>query len=322
MEIHPGIVPLIPAPIPGALDPVQESTRADPHARRRLIVIFGASTDIGRRLAVRLLGHGHRVRLVSRSPSGLDGRAEIVAGEIAGAKGIARDAEIVVSCAHARHTAELLSQLSPTVETVVLVGSTWRYSRVANEAADAVRKAEAAFIASRRAGIMLHPTMIYGGHQEQNIRRLLSTIRRLPVLPAPGGGAKLVQPIYVDDVVECLAAAAVKPWQPGTVVPIAGPRPIPWREMVQLCMQADGRHRPIMPVPIRLLSAVSGTLSALGVRSPLSDGQIARFTEDVSISIEAMKSELAITPREFDVGIRQAVEGWRHSRTGRAPSRR
>lgn len=322
MEIHPGIVPLIPAPIPGALHPVQDSTRADPHARPRFIVIFGASTDIGRRLALRLLDHGHRLKLVSRAPSGLDGRAEIVAGEIAGAKAIARDAEIVVSCAHARHTAELLSRLSPAVETVVLVGSMWRYSRVANKAADEVRQAEAVFVASGRAGVMLHPTMIYGGHQEQNIQRLLSTIRRLPVLPAPGGGAKLVQPIHVDDVAECLAAAAVKSWQPGTIVPIAGPRPIEWREMVRLCMQAEGRHRPIMPVSLRLLSAVSGALSALGVRSPLSDGQIARFTEDVSISVESMKSELAITPREFDVGIRQAVEGWRHSRASGIPSRR
>lgn len=311
MEIHPGIAPLVPAPLPGALRPARHSARTDPQPRRRVIVIFGASTDIGRRLAVRLLGRGYRLRLVSRTPSGLDRRAEIVTGEIAGAATIARDADIVVSCAHARHTAALLSQLSPAVENVVLVGSMWRYSRVANKAADEVRQAEAEFVASGRAGVMLHPTMIYGGHQEQNIQRLLSTIRRLPVLPAPGGGAKLVQPIHVDDVAECLAVAAVKSWRPGTVVPIAGPRPIAWHEMVRLCMQADGRYRPILPVPLRLLSAVSGTLSALGVRSPLSDGQIARFTEDVSISIESMKSELAITPREFDVGIRQAIDGWR-----------
>jgi len=54
---------------------------------------------------------------------------------------------------------------------------------------------------------MLHAAMIYGGSQENNVQRLLGAIRRFRTLPVPGGGRQIVQPIYIDDVVECLFRA-------------------------------------------------------------------------------------------------------------------
>lgn len=71
---------------------------------------------------------------------------------------------------------------------------------------------------------MLHPAMLYGAAQERNIHRLLSFIRRFPVLPVPGGGRHLVQPIHVDDVAACLAAAVKRNWSGSHVIPIAGPK--------------------------------------------------------------------------------------------------
>ena len=59
---------------------------------------------------------------------------------------------------------------------------------------------EAAFLASGRSGVMLHPTMIYGAQGEDNVQRLAALLRRLPIVPLPGGGKALVQPIHQDDV--------------------------------------------------------------------------------------------------------------------------
>jgi hypothetical protein len=144
-----------------------------------MIVIFGASSDLGRRLGDRLRDNGIVYRAVSRS---IEGAVYADLGTGSNVKNAMADARIIVSCAHARYTATILKE-APADATLILVGSAWLYSRVANPRADAVRQAEAFFLAGCHKGVMLHPTMIYGGNQENNLRRLLLTIRRLPVIP-------------------------------------------------------------------------------------------------------------------------------------------
>jgi nucleoside-diphosphate-sugar epimerase len=83
--------------------------------------------------------------------------------------------------------------------------------------------------------------MIYGGHQENNIQRLLGAVRRFPIIPAPGGGRQIVQPIYIDEVVECLFVAATTRWAARHVIGLAG-KPLSWRTMVQVCAKSIDRR--------------------------------------------------------------------------------
>ena len=69
-----------------------------------------------------------------------------------------------------------------------------------------------AFLASGRSGVMLHPTMIYGAQGEDNVQRLAALLRRLPIVPLPGGGTALVQPIHQDDVTRAIRAALDVAW--------------------------------------------------------------------------------------------------------------
>ena len=276
-----------------------------------MIVIFGASSDIGRRVACRLLDGAASVRVVARAPASLDPRAERVAGTISNAASIVAEADCVVSCAHARFTSELLHGVPGSVRRLVLVGSAWRYSHVANARADEVRRAEEAFLASRRCGVMLHPTMIYGGTQEKNLQRLLAVIRRSPALPLPGGGRHLVQPVHVDDVAACIVAAVERGWDGPHVIPIAGPVPMPWREMARACVAELGCRRLLLPLPLGPAIALLDMIGRLGFKPPLDPDVLRRFREDVSLPTAAMQSELGVMPRPFAVGLRQALAEWR-----------
>ena len=91
---------------------------------------------------------------------------------------------------------------------------------------------------------MLHPTMIYGAQGEDNVRRLAALIRRLPVLPLPGGGRNLVQPIHQDDVTACLIAAINRAWQGPHTAVIAGPEPIAYADFIRAIAHAAGLPRP------------------------------------------------------------------------------
>jgi len=198
-----------------------------------VIVIFGASSDIGSRVARRLLDDKLTVRLVARNPASLDDRAQRLSGDISIAAEITADADIVISCAPSRFTPQLLAALPARVRQVILLGSAWRYSQIQNARADEVRRAEAEFLATSLCGVMLHPTMIYGGAQERNVQRLVAAIRRWPVIPLPGGGQHLVQPVYIDDLSDCIVAATQRAWCGTSVISVAGPVPMPFHEMVR-----------------------------------------------------------------------------------------
>ena len=141
------------------------------------------------------------------------------------------DAGRVVSCAHARHTAAILAA-APAGARLVLLGSTRRFTRWPDAHGNGVMAGEAALLASGRSGVMLHPTMIYGAQGEDNVQRLAALLRRLPVVPLPGGGRALVQPIHQDDLTRCDLAALRIAWDGPHALVIAGPAPLPYAGFV------------------------------------------------------------------------------------------
>jgi nucleoside-diphosphate-sugar epimerase len=272
-----------------------------------MIVMFGASSDIGRRATAHLLDAGHVMRLVSRNPRGLDPRAQHVKGDASDAHTVTEGAAIVVSCAHARHTQQILSGLGSRQPTLVLAGSAWRYSKVYEPGGQEVIRAELIFAESGRDGVMLHPTMIYGGTQENNLRYLLAAIRRWPLLPLPGGGLNLVQPIFVEDVALCIVAAVTRIWRGPHVVPICGPTPMRWRDMARICASVMGYYRPMFPVPLMLAIRMLTFARESGIYTRLHPNVLRRFQEDVTFSSQRMQDELGVVPRSFATGLAQML---------------
>lgn len=270
-----------------------------------MIIIFGASSDIGRRLTERLHAAGLPCRTVSRSMPGAV-FADLQTG--IGVEAAISGAEVVVSCAHARFTQALIAAISSDVR-LVLVGSAWRYSRVPNERADQVRTAEALFLDSAHRGVMLHPTMIYGGNQENNLRRLMRMIRKLPVILAPGGGRQIVCPIYIDDLVNCLLAATSKNWTGRNVIGTPGPS-LTWRHMAEISARSIGLRRCTISLPIGPTVAMLEFSKMLGFDF-LDPNILRRFRENIDISTDPMRDILGVSPRSFEHGIIDAVTAWR-----------
>jgi uncharacterized protein YbjT (DUF2867 family) len=273
-----------------------------------MFVIFGASTDIGQRLTLRIKSTSQPARAISRSFPGCVA-ADLATGE--GLRTALHGAKVVISCAHARYTGPLIAALPPSVQRLVLMGSAWRYSRIPNPRADEVRAAEKLFLASGFNGVMLHSAMIYGGQQENNIQRLITLIRRVPLIPAPGGGRHQVQPIYVEDVVSCLFASAQRNWRGANMLPIAGPA-LTWREMVLRCAAAIDRRPVLLSIPTSPIIAALSVFQRLGI-SPINPDVIRRFGENVDIPLPPISEQLGVLPRDFGSGVALAVAEWRRS---------
>jgi nucleoside-diphosphate-sugar epimerase len=271
--------------------------------------VIGASGRSGAALCRALLGMGRAVVPVVRDPErwaarGLGlapRRADLADG--AALRAVLADATLVVSCAHARHAGAVL-HAAPAGARFVLLGSTRRFTRWPDAHAAGVITGEAAFLAAGRPGVMLHPTMIYGAQGEDNVRRLAALLRRLPLVPLPGGGRALVQPIHQDDVTRAIVAATERDWDgPGALV-VAGPDPLPYADFVHAVARAAGLRPPrIVPVPGRALVALA-PLSRLVPGLPrVRRAEVRRLLEDKAFDIGPMRARLGVEPVPLAEGL-------------------
>jgi uncharacterized protein YbjT (DUF2867 family) len=213
------------------------------------------------------------------------------------------DAAVVVSCAHARHAPRILAA-APDRARFVLLGSTRKFTRWPDAHGAGVIAGEAAFLASGRPGVMLHPTMIYGAEGEDNVRRLATLLRRLPLVPLPGGGRALVQPIHQGDVTRAILAAIDRAWDGPTALTIAGPSPLPYAGFVRAVAAAAGLPPPrIVAVPGRFLVTLAPLFSLLPGLPSVRAAEMRRLLEDKAFDTAPMRSKLGIVPIPLEEGL-------------------
>jgi nucleoside-diphosphate-sugar epimerase len=212
-------------------------------------------------------------------------------------------AACVVSCAHARHAGAIVAAAPPDAR-LVLLGSTRKFTRWPDDHGRGVLAGERAFLAAGRRGVMLHPTMIYGAQGENNVQRLAALLRRLPVVPLPGGGRALVQPIHQDDVTAAVRAALAIDWDGPATLVIAGPAPLAYADFVRAVAAAAGLRQPaILPVPAGLLSAAAPLARLVPGLPRIGADEIRRLLEDKAFDISAMINTLGVRPQPLEAGL-------------------
>lgn len=278
------------------------------------IVLIGATGRTGRHVLDRLDRAGARLTAVGRQPARPDwlpphiGWATADLDDAPALTAALAGADIVVSCAFAGYTRNLLAALPPGPVRLVLMGSVRRYLPVFDGDGQAVAEAEALFAASGRPGVMLHASMIFGMADDRNVSRIIGWARRWPrwlplPVPLPGGGGRLVQPIHVDDVARAVAAAVERPQADGPPIILAGPQPITYARMVRLCAARAGRWAVPVPIPIAVLAILVRLAGRLGLALPVNLDQLRRSGIDKRFDPGDMIARLAVEPVDFKTGL-------------------
>ena len=273
------------------------------------VTIIGASGRSGLALCRALLAAGTPIIPIVRNPAKWHAAGLPAAPRIADLRDPAAlaaalaGAERVVSCAHARHTAAILAALPPGAPLIAL-GSTRRFTKWPDAHGAGVIAGETAFLASGRAGVMLHPTMIYGAQGEDNVQRLARLLARLPVLPLPGGGRALVQPIHQDDVIRCILAALEIAWTGPRTLVIAGPAALPYAEFVAAIGRAAGlAPRRVVALPAGPLMAAALATRAIPRMPTIRPAEIRRLLEDKAFDVGPMRATLGVEPIPLEEGL-------------------
>jgi len=169
--------------------------------------------------------------------------------------------------------------------------------------------------ALRRGATVVRPTMIYGRGRDRNISALVRTILRSPIVPVIGGSA-MVAPIHVDDVADFVVHHQSID---GGLYGLAGPEPLPFRELVQDLMAIAGRRRLLAEFPPGLLTGMARLAPALPFL-PFREDQLLRSMEDRDTTGTQSATAKGWAPHPLSHRLEQAVDEARAMITGESAS--
>jgi len=239
-----------------------------------VLLLTGATGLVGSALLRRLTARREPVRCLVRDPRRLGPdrvRVQITIGDLTDPRAYRqalRGARVVVHVA-ASHR----DQPHATIEELAGL-ATWRLLRAAEQAGvehfvffsalgatlthhsrlhRAKAVAEQAVEAAAIRTTTFAPSLVYSPGDRRLAR--IERLAWLPAVPLAGLGRACTQPIWADDVADCVIAALDRPRgdAPHARHELAGPDLLTHREVVELALRAAHRRRRLVPVPAPVL---------------------------------------------------------------------
>jgi len=258
-----------------------------------MVLLTGATGVVGSPLLRRLTTAGTPVRCLVRDPRGLGAervRVQIALGDLAEPHSYRHALRGVHTVIHL--AASIRDQPPASIEELNGV-ATWRMVHAAERAG--VRRflffsamgasthhrarffrakalAEQALGQSDLPHVIFAPSIVYAPGDPY--LRLLARLSLLPVMPLPGSGKALYQPIWADDVADCVMGVLNGGGEGDhrRRYELAGPDTLSHEAIVRLAVRAAGRRRPFarlpMPVVDRLLRGMELAVGTSAFATP------------------------------------------------------
>ena len=242
-----------------------------------LVTVFGGGGFIGRYVCEILLRSGRRVRIASRNPRsayfiqplGQVGQIGYVRADITDPESIARAldgaAAVVNLCGilkgrfqavhvtGARNIAEAARDAG--AQALVHISAIGADPKSEADYGKTKGEGEAAVRAAFPAATIIRPSLVFG--PEDQITNRLAGLARLPFLPVIAAQRRF-QPVYVRDLAQAIAQAALEPGQHGgKTYEIGGPHVMTMRELHAAILESTGQTPELVDMPNFMASALS-----------------------------------------------------------------
>jgi uncharacterized protein YbjT (DUF2867 family) len=109
---------------------------------------------------------------------------------------------------------------------------------------------------------------------------LLERASYLPAIPVSGSGRAQYQPIWAEDVADCVVAALMASGPRRRSFDLAGPETLTYDEIVRVAMHPTGRRRPLLHVPLPLVRASLRVLRLLAGQKAFATWEEAELMEE------------------------------------------
>jgi uncharacterized protein YbjT (DUF2867 family) len=287
-----------------------------------MILLTGATGVIGSALLRRLTVDGRPVRCLVRDPRRLADqrvRVQIALGDLsepASFRNALRGVDTVVHLAAAiRDQPRTSIEETNAVATMRLVRAAERagtkrflffsamgaslHSRTRFFRAKAL--AEKAVRESELEATVFWPSIVYAPGDPW--LTLLDRFSYLPAVPVSGSGRALYQPIWAEDVSECVMRVLDGARANGREgFDLAGPDTLSYDEIMRTALRATGRRRPLVHVPLPVVRASLRALGKLAGQSAFATWEEAELLEEPMTTPRgtADAESLGVTPLRMD----------------------
>jgi uncharacterized protein YbjT (DUF2867 family) len=238
-----------------------------------MLLLTGATGNVGSAVLRRLTASGERVRCLVRDPRRLGAqrvRVQIALGDLsnpASFRNALRGVDTVVHLAAAirdqpRASIEELNGVATLrlvraaeradVKRFVYFSALGASEHAAARFLRAKALSERAVEGSSLETVVFAPSMIYSPHDQ--FITLLRRMSLLPALPIAGSGAARYQPIAADDCADCVIRALAGP-VPRPRLELAGPETLTYDDIARTVLRAFRRRRRLLHVPLAVTSA-------------------------------------------------------------------
>jgi NADH dehydrogenase len=298
----------------------------------KLVVLIGGSGFLGTHLAQHLLARGARLRIASRHPErAYRLRALANLGQIQFVRvDVTKAASVAAAMAGADAAVYMVGAFKGDLQALQADGAGLAAKAAAAAGAQAFAyvsaiganpESEIAYARTKGDGerqvlaafpgaSVLRPSVLFG-EDDHFLNMFAGLIASLPALPVFGAQAQL-QPLWVDDAAEAIAAALADPAaHGGKTYEIAGPEPLTMGALNRMIAAAAHRR----PLFIELPDAASALFAALPL-TPMSSGQwkLLKAGSVPSGALPGMKA-LGIVPRPIELFLDKWMT--RYRRNGR-----
>ena len=239
-----------------------------------MILLTGATGNVGSQVLRRLTARGERVRVLVRDPRRLGServRVQIALGDLsdpASFRNALRGVQTVVHLAAAiRDQPRASIEELNGVATLRLVRAAERarterfvfFSAIGASLHSRARFFRAKALAERAveeadlSTTVFAPSIVYS--PDDPWVTLLRRMSLLPALPITGAGQARYQPIWAGDVADCVMAELDRPPNGSRRFDLAGPETLTYDDIARVALRSWGRQRRLLHVPLPVVHA-------------------------------------------------------------------
>jgi uncharacterized protein YbjT (DUF2867 family) len=291
-----------------------------------MILITGATGFVGRRLVRRLAGDaGLKVRVLLRPGSDTDrlprgvpvhimmGNLTDMDSLLAAMEGVHTVFHLVGTETRGRH-AQLKEADIAGAQAVIEAGLSARIgrlvyvSRVGADRASAfpVLRAKGEIEDAIRTSGLSHTIFRSGvlfGEGDRFSEHIAMLVRAFPFYFVPGDGETVFQPLWVEDLVTCLAMSLEDLDLIDATISVGGPELLTYRRLVMRVMYAIRSPRPIIGLPLLAHQAGAWFLDGLFARWPFTQQWVEMLSTPQTADLGAIERHFGFRPSAFDIGL-------------------
>ena len=313
------------------------------HPSETLVTVFGGSGFVGRHVVRALARRDYRIRVAVRRPDlaghlqplGRVGQIHAVQANLRypeSVRAAVRDADVVINlvgilaesgaqrfaAVQAGGAGAVAAAAQAAGARLIHVSAIGADSNSPSAYAQTKAAGEQAVRASVPGAVIFRPSVVFGAEDEFT-NRFAALAQLSPVLPLIGGGGTRLQPVFVGDVAEAVAAAVEGRARAGATYELGGPEVLTLREILAFILKTTERERLLLPLPFALARLNALVLQFAPGAFKLTPDQVELLRSDNVVSDAARAAGLTLEGLGIGPDSLEAVAPsylWRFRKTG------